>query len=509
MPGPMYSGGSSRKITTRIVVEGNLELQTPACFSNGDTDELTDIALLLDPLTGQLPLLPGASIAGALRSYLREREHGYGSKLDVTKQEDKESFSVLLFGGLSGDDEGEQSPLIVDDAVPKEPDTRDGSQPSYGIELRHGVRLAPDSRTAADQALFDLNLWAAGTTFPLRFELLIREGDNASAPKLALATALAGLSDGNITLGVRKSRGYGQVCVRQWRVKSYDLTKPDGLLDWIEHGDKPLDEPPHRVKPDAAVLAALGVSAPVDDHRQSFEVRAEFSLDGSLLVRSGGGQDDKGPDMVHLRAKQPGRNVAPVLSGTSLAGVLRARAMKVARTLGSNDKAQALIDNMFGVEVSPSIQPKASRVIVRETVLHKVNMDLVQDRVSIDRFTGGARESALFNEQPAFGGEGSIVSVELRLIIKPEDYEIGLLLLLLKDLWTGDLALGGESSVGRGRLKGRSATITLRDGAASQRWDIAPHSGGLSVKDQSGADGRAALQKYVESLTTWLKEAKP
>jgi hypothetical protein len=41
--------------------------------------------------------------------------------------------------------------------------------------------------------------------------------------------------------------------------------------------------------------------------------------------------------------------------------------------------------------------------------------------------------------------------------------EVGLMLLLLKDLWTGDLPLGGESSVGRGRLQGVSATITLDD----------------------------------------------
>jgi hypothetical protein len=42
---------------------------------------------------------------------------------------------------------------------------------------------------------------------------------------------------------------------------------------------------------------------------------------------------------------------------------------------------------------------------------------------------------------------------------KPEKHEIGLLLLLLKDLWTGDLPIGGESSIGRGRLQGIDAKI--------------------------------------------------
>ena len=49
-----------------------------------------------------------------------------------------------------------------------------------------------------------------------------------------------------------------------------------------------------------------------------------------------------------------------------------------------------------------------------------------------------------------------------------EQAEIGLLLLLLKDLWTGDLPLGGESGSGRGRLHGFQAECTLPD----QRWTL-------------------------------------
>ena len=44
--------------------------------------------------------------------------------------------------------------------------------------------------------------------------------------------------------------------------------------------------------------------------------------------------------------------------------------------------------------------------------------------------------------------------------MKRFEANIGLLLLLLKDLWTADLPLGGESSVGRGRLRGKHAVLT-------------------------------------------------
>lgn len=84
---------------------------------------------------------------------------------------------------------------------------------------------------------------------------------------------------------------------------------------------------------------------------------------------------------------------------------------------------------------------------------------MIQNRIAIDRFTGGAYQGALFNEQPVFPKESTRVVLNMKLH-KPENYEIGLLLLLLKDLWTNDLPIGGTSSIGRGRLKGIEATLT-------------------------------------------------
>jgi len=485
MTRPFWSPDASRKIVAHIVVEGDLVLQTPAHFGNGDTDELTDMPLLVDPLDGKTPLLTGSSIAGALRAYLRERERGYG------RPADRPSASVLLFGSLKGDDEGEQSPLIVEDAL--------GKPGTFGVEMRDGVGIDPKSRTAREDRLFDLQLWQAGTTFPLRFELVIREGDDADALKRALATALAGFNDGGITLGARKRRGYGRVSVAGWRVKIYDLTRADGLLDWIEHGDKPLTN----VTPVSDIQTALGVTALLDDQRNFFRICATFMLDGSLLIRSGAGQDDQGPDMVHLHARQANGTRQPILSGTSLAGAVRARALKIANTLDTQNKAQALIDEMFGVEMQPGVQPKASRVVVTETVVQNARTDLVQNRVSIDRFTGGARETALFSEQPAFGGDTTTVVVDMRLI-NPQDYEIGLLLLLLKDLWTGDLPLGGESSVGRGRLKGKRAELTYQSDGASRTWEIVTNGQKLNI-----IGDRDALERFVAALNRHLKGVQP
>src|SRR5579859_4952088 len=108
MPKPSWSGDVSRKIVRRIVVEGDLVLQTPAHLGNGDGDDLINLPLLTDAVNEKMPLLTGASIAGALRGYLHEREHGFRAKVNPDAKAD-DSASVLLFGGNRGNDYGEQS----------------------------------------------------------------------------------------------------------------------------------------------------------------------------------------------------------------------------------------------------------------------------------------------------------------------------------------------------------------------------------------------------------------
>lgn len=462
---------ASREIVERIVVEGDLVLLTPTSLGNGDSGGLTDMSLLLDEVD-QTALLTGTSIAGALRNYLRECEKGF------EKEEDNDSICRKLFG--YHEETAAQSCLIIDDArsidetgKPKLPTT----------ELRDGVRIDGKTRTAADKAKYDLELLEAGTKFTLRFELLITQDQNLVS---AFAAALQGFeksqnSDGGeIHLGARKRRGYGECKVEKWRVKRFDLKAPGGLIDWLKNGAKPLAD--LGIAKHALISSALSI-LPLQDCREFFEMTACFALDGSMLIRSGSrlqNVNEKGqPDTVHLRSKHKDKGYVPVVSGTSLAGVLRHRAVKICNTL-ADGKGEGFVEQIFGVDMEKlknqkeikgkKKQPFASRLEVRETFVENIN-DLVQTRVKIDRFTGGAYEGALFDAAPVFSnGEQQAINLKLRLR-DAKACEIGLLLLLLKDLWTSDLAIGGESSIGRGRLKGISASLHYRK-SDEESWKI-------------------------------------
>lgn len=488
---PVWSEAVPSGVVARIVVEGDLVLETPAHFGGGASGDPLDLPLLVDPLDGRSPLLTGASLAGALRAYLCREGYDDGTAVDLL------FGTVKRRGGNADGEEGFPSRLIVDDSRGEAP----------GREIRWGVSIDPRWRTAEAGKLFDMPFWQAGTRFPLRFELLLWDEDetNEGRLRLLLATALHALGSGEIALGARKTRGFGRARVKAWRVREYDLGTVDGLLAWIDRGDRPLAD----VTPVEEVGVALNVGSLPPCRRAVLRLEAGFLLQGSLLIRSGGYAGEESPDMVHLCSRHPdgGDRPVPVLPGTSLAGALRARALRIARTLeggsGGEDlaggRSRQMIDGLFGPEIRPDVRPRASRVIVLETPVAGGRMDLVQSRVSIDRFTGGARAARLFDEQPLFSGEKAEVKVALR-VDGPQPHEVGLLLLLLKDLWTGDLPLGGEIGVGRGRLDGRRAELRWQEADGSVRqWLIEARGSELKIEGDIGT-----MEDCVQSLVRHL-----
>ncbi|MCC7571617.1 hypothetical protein KO465_09925 [Candidatus Micrarchaeota archaeon] len=416
---------NSRGIQERIIVHGTLVLDTPTHLGNGDAEGPLDMPLILDPLENRA-LVTGTSIAGAMRNYVREYS---------------EDLAKKLFGDVYKD-ESVQSPLIVDDAL--------GAKPE--VELRDCVAIDPTTRTAEGEKKFNIELLTAGTEFNISFELQVLK-DKKQELLEAFAVALNGLEKGEIYLGKRKHRGFGKCHVSKWIVYRYDMTDPKGLIAWLDND--------HSGQQDGKKdIASLIFEIPL---RKNFKngtciLEGTFIVDGSILIRSGYGNANA-PDFVHLSSKYG--KYKPILSGTSLAGALRARALRISNTLRKD--GIKIVDNIFGnrrYEDDKKKELTASRLWVEEVLINDP-LDLVLTRVKVDRFTGGSLPAALFSEQPVFGRLNRETTVKIRLRLKEASAtDIGLLLLVLKDLWTGDLPLGGESSVGRGRLKGKSATLS-------------------------------------------------
>lgn len=480
-----------RHILKRIIVYGNLVLETPTCLGSGDAESPTDMPVLRDSVSDRA-LLTGASLAGALRNYLWEYQYGYEKKEKHKKQQGENAtqdntvreLAMLLFGGNRSDDDGDQSPLIVEDAL---------SSQVPKIELRDGIRIKSETGTAHDGAKYDLEFIAAGTEFKLGFELLIEQEHDAAQLCQVLALALRGLENGEISIGTKKRRGFGRCKVTGWQVWQFDLKQESDRLKWLtfDHASREI------LESEASIEKALGLSIDQTDQRYRFCIHATFKLESPILIRSGQDSIGLAPDVVHLKSQRSGSETPqPILSGTSLTGVMRHRAERILKTLG---KSTAMLNQIFGFvdEAKDAEAGKASRLVVHESVIKGTTHDLVQNRVAIDRFTGGAYHGALFSEQPIFGTDETTVNLELELR-NPKEPEIGLLLLLLKDLWTGDLSVGGGRSIGRGRLQGQQAIITWHQQKQEpqQTWTIAQQDHSLKISDA------AALEKFVQALVS-------
>lgn len=486
MDGESAGGGWSRPargVRQRLVVEGTVTLVTPAHLGNGDGDALVDLPLLRDAVTGA-PLLQGTSLAGAMRAYLLRRE--FGERPDPTLAQHRQSAATSLFGGSRADVDGAQSPLVVEDS----------RGTTAVVEVRDGVRLSGATRTAAHGAKFDLETWPAGTTFPVRLELALtgRDDDRLRA---ALATALAGFADGGIRIGARTQRGYGRLAAGGWTLKTYDLHTPGGIAAWLRAGHADLEGAAGVAQTTGTDSFALLAAAPLPDTRRAFALEAEFALRDSLIIRASPGTVTS-VDAVHLASPHGADgSKRPIVPGTSLAGALRARAGKIVRTTTS-DPAQAdlLVDEIFG---GLGDDPHASRITVEELPVDSPGQDqLSQTRIAIDPFTGGVVDGALFTEAPLFAGDATRVRLSLRLV-NPREHEVGLLLLLLKDLWTEDLPLGGESAAGRGRLRGLCAELRWTGEAAdSPGWSrIEVRNGTLAITGERTA---ADLERMVQAF---------
>ena len=439
----MEGVGGVRSLKSRWVVRGRLELLS-VLYSGGGANYTSDMSLLRDEIDN-CPLLTGNSLAGALKSYLSDMFAGYGKK-------NESNYVELLFGSRGeGDSVGNQSPLIVHDSLimlPKELTT----------EIREGVVIDSSRGIAEEHYKFDIEVIPPGVEFQVVIALLVAEDDDEDLLLSLLQLALEGLEQSEISFGARQSRGYGKCTVKKWQARRYDLQSKEGWQDWLKSS------------PEAPCLQIEGNhidqvfqnawpqwkqgtnSLRKEDKRDRIVIKISLK-NSSLLVREQHTTSEM-PDYAHLRS---GKN--SVLPGTSLTGVMRARAMRIANLMREDMKdAQIWVESIFGTAREKDCDGLiASRLRVSEAVI-KGGKSLRPSRVKIDRFTGGTVDGALFEEEPLYGGILD-VSLELR---NPCEGELGLLLLVIKDLLTGDLPVGGASSIGRGIFSGK-AEITMPD----------------------------------------------
>ncbi|OQY09430.1 MAG: hypothetical protein B6I30_09840 [Desulfobacteraceae bacterium 4572_187] len=408
----------------RIVFHAQLKILSPLHIGCGSADR-SDLDVLVDD--EQRPFIPATSFVGVLRHAIvldPSDEAGHGE-------------SLKEFWGFAKGDEGRQSCFICEDLTCISPSPR--------ITIRDGIRIDNKTGIVEPKGKFDYEIVEKGAVFDLAMEFSLRQG-NADFVKRMVAAIYNMLDKGRIKLGGKTNSGFGEIALikDQSFLYSFDFSTKRDVYSWMTR----------RFLPENAILPET-LGTPFEIRSKEFSMDVTLRIKNSLIIRSYSA-DPKMPDATHIKSGDDW-----VLAGTSLKGAIRARAERILNTLG---KDQALLKDLFGYvdDKTRSKHAKKGRISVRESVLPRYFAEL-QARIKIDRFTGGTIESALFDTMPLFVNfqdKAAIVKVRIR-DCKP--CEAGLLLLVLKDLWAGDLAVGGEKNVGRGVFEGISAIIEFED----------------------------------------------
>ncbi len=417
----------NRRVLKREVLFIQVQLSSPLSVSSGD-GEWTDSDVLRDPEGN--PFVAGSSLAGAMRAYIEKK-----------KTED------CIFGfsrnDSNGNDTGRMSSVFISDL------TFEG-EVSFGT--RDGVSLN-DNKTAEDGSKFDMEIIESCEKAHFFMELTIREADDETEMHREISEIIHGINNGEIRLGSKKTRGFGEFKVLEIRSRLYDSSN---YLDYAEAYYADDDKKPWWEEGENCLAAWMSYA---NDASKMIHIEVPLRMRGGISIRRYAAKKGE-PDFTTVTGRnseagsqQSADRDIPVIPGSSMAGALRHRVKEILAELkeagaelpGEIDK---YVDIAFGYVHGN--KACSSNIIIGETEIKNAR-PLTMVRTGVSRFESAVKQGALYKERTYVDGTFTL-KIMIRKGSNPADEKwiLGLLLLAVKDLQNGLLAVGGQTAIGRG-----------------------------------------------------------
>lgn len=449
------------QIIGKIKITGNLVLESPLLIGDGageTSDNFKDIHVLKNQ--NGVPFIPGTSICGILRedftnSDTLQKLFGYC---------DKFSNSIHIKKS-DGKKEEWQSAIQIDDVE------LSGSEIIY----RDGVKIDSLTGTGEKGGKYDYEAVERGAKGDFYVLVNLRgyhfnELNELKEIKKSIAEMLGKLESG-IRLGALTSKGFGLAKVKKLNAEFYDFRKKSDVIAWLTGKNAT-----EKISPAENIFECT----------ENFVVDADFSFNSSVIVRDYKISEKELTEKISAVSMKSREDF--VIPGTSLKGIFRHRAEYIFSKLNLDAK---LLDKLMGIAEGEKIK---SRFIVSESYIENKNVaEVAHSRNKIDRFTGGTLQGALFATKPLYQKNLNAPTLHVHFEIRnAKDFEAGLAILLLRDLWLGKVAVGGEKCIGRGTLKGISAKINFN----GETYEL----GENGKVTKGNAD---ELSKFAASVKNW------
>lgn len=416
---------------------------SPICIAGGEENESDhDVIRNFD---GDF-FVPGTSLAGAFRAYCEEMVQ---KQIQLqAKKTDSENNAIQwhetivdqLFGYAQGEDSQESSLFIFDGQI----------EHAKRI-LRDGIALSEDKITL-EKKKYNYEALDVGTDIIMEWIVKASLEEKEIFLEM-LQMIVAGIHCGNIRLGYKKMRGMGELRISEVLLCEFEKGT-DHAYGWQEFSwEKAFSNPKKYAVKD--VTTAWQKKRWGDTQIQ---IVVPLKLKGGLSIRQYSAKiKEKGSDQIEadfqqierIKEKENKQYSCAVIPGSTWNGALHHQCKKILQELGiSSSKAEQWLCEVFGYVNEKEKEAYRSQIEVKESELSGDSEPVFMVRNRINRFEGGTIDQALYTELSYFGGE-----TNLTLSIPDKEtchWAVGLLILVLKDIANGFLAIGGQTAIGRG-----------------------------------------------------------
>lgn len=442
---------------TRLQAHVVLEAETPLVIGSGRKTMLTDAAILKD-ING-FPYIPGTSIAGILSHALDEKTKGsfFGVK-STSKENDNDSkgSDIIFSEGKIIDLKGN-----VIDGISNLSET-DFSKKFKRQPKRNHVRLT-DKGVAKKAGKFDEEVIYKGCRFAFDIEMVAKSGDIDSTSSF-FDEVLSSLYSATLRIGGGTRNGFGKMKVHEIKKRTLILSNKCDLAKYLNYSSN--------LSSNYADWDTLKKSSTDEGW-----ITYELTLKPNDFFSFGAGFGDKVVDDIQVREeciewndKNEGTfKEKYLIPATSLKGAIAHRvafysnlkegkyAMQIQAKefdnySGGMNKAVGLL---FGYQKDKEDLRRGICIFNDLFVEKNEKKEKVLNHVSIDRFTGGAIDGALFSEKVI---DGRDLKLKTTIMVKDTGEEgltdaLECLERALKDIDLGTLTFGGGSGRGHGTFK--------------------------------------------------------
>lgn len=376
-----------------------------------------------------LPYIPATTIKGVMRR-LAEDYFADDAVIDA------------LFGTIKGSKSGSgaMGKLLFRAGLCRGDLPRTDAMPFAKEAVGKGAYIAAHtaidgaSGVAEDHKLFMQEMVPPGVGFAVSMTLL-DFGHREEASLRALTELLAIAMRDGLSLGKSQADGQGQMAISEVSIKHLRLG-PDGMLK--------------EAKKDVVRAASTDVArlSAVQTHAFEFECAMPFAVVDSS-VKGAGREQARKSGTVQVAAQKL-RDGMPLVHGSSIAGVLRARAVWLSRLMALNGKLppeSPVVEELFGTSAWKAL------VEIRNLKVSEAREEKITS-LRVDRFTGAPVFGALYTTAAFTGVRLSFtLTLKSRPPLEISEQAKALFARLVEDIRENGLQLGHGTNKGFGWFK--------------------------------------------------------